>query len=317
MVSAGAPEGQFMRTLCLQMRSDVRLGAVFSQYRYESSAHPKLLIDPKNQQPETHVTRNEPMKNLKLLLALAASAALMTPAISKAAIAGSGHDFSAASTGYATYTYGGSTTTYVNPCQICHIPHKAPDASGVTGAGAPLWNHHPSLNSSYVTYDKGNSATFNALGLTATLGSSVACLSCHDGSMAVNQSYSATGPSQNGTTVGAVAYYAPTFAVETATATAGNFVSASGAGPYLGRNDLTHMHPLGVSYTAAVAVDPTLQPVPAAGTVFAQMLKGVNKTVECSSCHDIHDVIGASGTVSHDLIVDLNNAALCETCHKQ
>jgi hypothetical protein len=258
------------------------------------------------------------MKTVRLLIALAASAALMTPAVSKASgIAGSGHDFSTGTNGYATYTYGGSTTTYVNACQICHIPHKAPDASGVTGAGAPLWNHHPSLNSSYVTYDHGNSATFNALGLTATLGSSVACLSCHDGSMAVNQSYSATGPSQNGTTTGAVAYYAPTFAVETATSTTGNWVSASGAGPYLGRNDLTHMHPLGVSYSAALAVDPTLQPLPTPGTVFAQMLKGPNKTVECASCHDIHDVIGASGTVSHDLIVDLNNAQLCNTCHQQ
>lgn len=251
-----------------------------------------------------------------MLLALGTSVALM-PLVGRASILGGSHDFSSATTGYATYLYGGSTTTYVNACQICHIPHKAPDASGVTGAGAPLWNHHPSLNSSYVTYDKGNSATFNALGLTATLGSSVACLSCHDGSMAVNQSYSATAPSQNGTTTGATAYYIPTFAIETATSTTGNFVSASGSGPYLGRNDLTHMHPIGISYTAALAADPTLRPLPAAGTVFAQMLKGPNKTVECASCHDIHDVIGASGTISHDLIVDLNNSALCETCHQQ
>lgn len=236
------------------------------------------------------------------------------PSMSRAELIGSSHDFSSGTNGYATYIYGGGGGTYNNPCQICHIPHKAPDAALT---GGPLWNHAASQNSSYVTYDQGNSATFNALNLTVTLGSSVACLSCHDGSMAVNQSYGATAPTQNGVTNGATAFYVPTWAVETANATAGDYVRPSGAGPYLGYNNLTHMHPIGVSYSAALAKDPTLQPLPAAGTVFAQMLKGPNQTVECASCHDIHRVIGASGTVSHDLIVDLNNAALCETCHQQ
>jgi hypothetical protein len=253
------------------------------------------------------------MKKMTMLFALGATVALM-PSVSKAELRGSSHDFSSGTNGYATYIWSGGGGTYNNPCQICHIPHKAPDA-GLTHA--PLWNHAASQNSSYVTYNQGNSATFNALNLTVQLGSSVACLSCHDGSMAVNQSYGATTPSQNGTTVGATAFYVPTFAVETTLATAGNFVKASGAGPYLGYNNLTHMHPIGVSYQDALTADPTLQSLPAPGTVFAQMLKGPKQTVECASCHDIHQVIGASGTVSHDLIVDLNNAALCETCHRQ
>jgi hypothetical protein len=263
------------------------------------------------------------MKKITMLLTLGATVTLM-PLVGKASIIGGTHDFSSGTNGYATYLWGGATlgspgSTYVNPCQVCHIPHKAPDA-GISGA--PLWNHHPSLNSSYITYDKGNSATFNALGLTATLGSSVACLSCHDGSMAVNQSYSATYPSANGgSTSNSAAYYAPTFAIETMVpgteGANGAFVSASGAGPYLGRTDLTHMHPIGVSYQTALTKDLTLQPLPAPGTVFAQMLKGPKQTVECASCHDIHGTIGASGTISHNLIVDLNNAALCETCHQQ
>jgi len=248
--------------------------------------------------------------------AAGSSIALIVP-LSNGAIKGGPHDFSASATGYSTYTYGGSLSTYTNPCQVCHIPHKAPDAGGATGASAPLWNHHPSLNSSYVTYDRGNSVTFNALGLTATLGSSAACLSCHDGSIAVNQSYNQTAPSQNGSTVGATAYYAPTFAIETATTTAGNWADPIGSGPYLARNDLTHMHPIGVSYSAALARDPTLKPLASSGSILSQMLKGPSKTMECSTCHDIHGVIGASSTSSHNLIVDLNNGALCATCHQQ
>jgi len=279
----------------------------------------KLTAGGNKQTKQQHVQYNKPMKKLTMLLALGATVALM-PSVSKAAIAGGSHDFSSGTNGYATYTWGGSSTTYVNPCQICHIPHKAPDAAI---SGGPLWNHKQSANSSYITYDQGNSATFNALGLTATLGSSVACLSCHDGSVAVNQSYTGKYPSANGSsTSNSVAFYAPTFAIETMQpgtepASSGAFVSATGSGPYLNRNDLTHMHPIGISYTAAIKVAPTLQPVPAAGTVFAQMLKGPNKTVECASCHDIHGTIGASATVSHSLIVDVNNAALCETCHQQ
>jgi len=255
-------------------------------------------------------------KGKKLIFAAGASIALIAP-FSKGAIKGGPHDFSASATGYSTYTYGGSLSTYANACQVCHIPHKAPDAGGSTGATAPLWNHHPSLNSSYVTYDRGNSVTFNALGLTATLGSSAACLSCHDGSMAVNQSYTETAPSQNGSAVGATAYYAPTFAIETATTTAGNWADPAGSGPYLARNDLTHMHPIGVSYSAALARDPTLKPLTSSSSILSQMLKGPSKTLECATCHDIHGVIGASSTASQNLIVDLNNGALCATCHQQ
>jgi hypothetical protein len=214
------------------------------------------------------------------------------------------HDFSSSggagsysSLGIATFTWGGSTNTYENPCQVCHIPHKA---AAYSAANAPLWNHAVATNATtrYITYDQAGSATFNALNLGAlTLGSSVACLSCHDGSIAVNQSYGKSTFNGNG----GVGTNAPSWSIET----------------YGGSTDLTHMHPIGVSYPLAKNADPTLQAVPAAGTVFSQMLKGPQQTVECASCHDIHRTIGASASVSHELIVDLNNAALCETCHTQ
>jgi hypothetical protein len=312
----GQPMHSHPRSCCVICRRF----EVFPSVKVEKGKRSRLKKTTKrNAGNESH-----PMKRNLLCLALGASLALI-PSVSRAAILGGSHDFTTlnGSAGYTTFLWGGATagtpgSTYVNPCQVCHIPHKVPDA-GTTGVG--LWNHHASVNSSYVTYDQGNSQTFKALGLTAKLGSSVACLSCHDGSMAVNQAYGKNYPNANGVTgsatVTVAAYYAPTFAIETASATAGDFVSASGAGPYLGRNDLTHMHPIGVSYSAALAVDKSLQPLPAAGTVFAQMLKGPTQTVECASCHDIHGVIGISGTQSHSVIVDLNNGRLCSTCHQQ
>ena len=280
------------------------------------------------------------MKSITQYLALGATLALM-PVAAMATLIGGSHDFTSQSPGSTTFKWGGATGTdatgagtiagnssfYINPCQVCHIPHKAPDA-GTTNA--PLWNHamsaNPNNNSNrgYITYDAGNSATFAALNLgTATLGSSIACLSCHDGSVAVNQGYGKSFPNANGVT-GTVAapvagYYAPsTFAIEAATQTAGDFASNKVANQAnLGNINLTHMHPIGFSYSAALLKDPTLQPLPAAGTVFAQMLKGPNQTVECASCHDIHNVIGVSGSQSHSVIVDLNMGKLCTTCHQQ
>jgi hypothetical protein len=256
------------------------------------------------------------MKKMTMLLALGATVALM-PSVSKATIIGSEHDFSSTgggggytTMGIATFTWGGSTTTYQNPCQVCHIPHKA---AAYSAANAPLWNHAVATNATtkYTTYDQAGSATFNALGLgTLTLGSSVACLSCHDGSIAINQSYGKSTFNGNG----GVGTNISSFAIEAFNPATGKY---DGGGA-----DLTRMHPVGVSYSAARLADPDLVATPALGTpaaqsTFGRMLKGTAQTVECASCHDIHRTIGASATVSHNLIVDLNNAQLCLTCHNK
>ena len=252
------------------------------------------------------------MKRLTLLLgglALGATVAL-TPSLARAGLIGSEHDFSPSGgagnlsqLGIARFTWGGETNTYNNPCQVCHIPHKAAPNSA---ANAPLWNHALATNATtkYITYDQAGSATFNALGLgTLTLGSSVACLSCHDGSIAVNQSYGKSTFNGNNSTATNV----PSWAIETAGGATGT------------HNDLTIMHPIGVKYPLAQAADPGLNATPAigSGTTLARMLKGPNQTMECASCHDIHRTIGASGTISHNLIVDLEGGQLCLTCHNK
>src|SRR5438477_9332249 len=180
------------------------------------------------------------MKTKQLLTGLALGAVLaLTATTARATLIGSVHDFSSSggagnysSLGIATFKWGGETNTYQNPCQVCHIPHKA---AAYSAANAPLWNHAVATNATtrYTTYDQAGSATFNALNLGALqLGSSVACLSCHDGSIAINQSYGKSTFNGNG----GVGTNAPSFSIETAGGATGT------------HNDLTIMHPIGVKY---------------------------------------------------------------------
>ena len=102
---------------------------------------------------------------------------------SHATIVGSAHDFYANSNYWAGGASGlvGKTPSV---CSECHQIHHSPDPTK-----GPLWVHAPSANAnSYITYDQAGSETFNALGLTVSLGSSSkACLSCHDGTVGINQ----------------------------------------------------------------------------------------------------------------------------------
>ena len=81
-------------------------------------------------------------------------------------IVGSEHDFS-----------GESWNTSGEICAVCHAPHNA----DVTVTNAPLWNHQTTI-ASFNTY---TSATMHS-----TTGqpdaSSKLCLSCHDGTVAVD-----------------------------------------------------------------------------------------------------------------------------------
>ena len=72
-------------------------------------------------------------------------------------------------------------------CVFCHTPHGAD-----TSANPPLWNRKLADPATYTTYASLNSATLDAE--VANVGSvSIACLSCHDGTQAMNVMINAPG----------------------------------------------------------------------------------------------------------------------------
>ena len=221
------------------------------------------------------------MKKQTMLLALGATMVLMT-SVSKATIVGSKHDFNANTNlwiGTGVTMASGLNTPYKtnSVCSECHQIHHTPDPTK-----GPLWIHASSAyaTSGYKTYEQAGSDTYNAYGLpTPSLGAStLACLSCHDGTVGINET---TGLALDGTTI----------VTATNALKGGIQVKLTGKLITVNGNDLTHTHPIGINYENAQSLYPTELKATATGVWPKTRLKGSGKSqLECATCHDIHSV---------------------------
>lgn len=207
------------------------------------------------------------MRKLNLLLTLAVITVISQSGLAQ--ITGSAHDFSAKSW---------NATKEI--CIVCHTPHNA----NTTVTNAPLWNHSLSAVASYTAY---SSATMNSVA-GAPDGSSKLCLSCHDGTVALENF--------GGTTSG------------TNLMTGVNVLGS----------DLSNDHPISITYDAALATsdgglnNPTTALSGLGGTIKDNLLIG--DKMQCSSCHDVHNSVPGTG---HLLRKSNAASALCLTCHKK
>jgi hypothetical protein len=225
--------------------------------------------------------------------------ALLLPSMARAGVVGSPHDFSQA-----------SWNSRQGVCSPCHTAHNTDPNQLV-----PLWAHA----SSTATFTKYQSPTLQA-GIGQPSGASLACLSCHDGTVAVNQGIGG----QIGTSL---VYIDP----------------GAQIGP-----DLHTTHPISFVYDSALAAadgylqDPSTYkigdpipnqpgvspPVPATwsgtsltGKTIDQSLL-INHRMECSSCHDVHKQEGSaptSGILVKISGTDASNrgSLICRTCHNK
>lgn len=189
---------------------------------------------------------------MKTISKVASGLALI--AISGAAVAANGiantrHNLGSAGT--ANHT---DATTEI--CVFCHTPHGG-DQGGTTNVKAPLWNRQVSSSSVYTRYSALGTSTFDAA--EAPIGSvSLACLSCHDGTQAMDTVINF--PGSNSTHFGSGSFTGVNGWVETNKMST---LKASDNGTvgdmiYLG-TDLRNDHPVSMQYggggisTAAVA----------------------------------------------------------------
>ena len=159
-------------------------------------------------------------------------------------------------------------------CNVCHTPHAV---AARASTDAPLWDRSATV------------ATFTPYAGTGTLNATVGqpasvsrlCLSCHDGTVALDSFGGAAGT----TVIGGVGLIG---------------------------TDLTQDHPISFVYETVVVSDGALD---TSGNAYAAgVLLGTaaaTATVECASCHDVHNTLN----LSPFLRIDNAGSGLCLTCH--
>lgn len=200
-------------------------------------------------------------------------------------------------------------------CIFCHTPHSG-------SLDGPLWNRE-SPTTTYTHYNSASlSDTVKTLGVKRSVSKeSLLCLSCHDGSIAVN---SLLNQSHLGKPTMWDAYgdeYNPTIIL----------LSAS-ANPRIGASladdqavaDLSDDHPISFPYGGVVSDKKgQFREVDDAETLGARFF-GSDNRVECSSCHDPHVMYdtgyGGENTLAKEeyrpfLVTSNAGSKLCLACH--
>ncbi|OGP83289.1 MAG: hypothetical protein A2Y95_03955 [Deltaproteobacteria bacterium RBG_13_65_10] len=207
-------------------------------------------------------------------------------------------------------------------CVFCHTPHFSnADANAID---APLWNR----NTSGATYTPYSSGTMDTTPGNPD-GGSIACLSCHDGTVALDSLVNAPGrDGVNGYALGGTENAAftndPTFSLNWDFTDNGNPMSKPATLLELGSariiigTDLSNDHPISMAYPTA-ALDPGFnQPpgTPGGPRVFENGIRTfAGDKVQCGSCHEPH--VSSSGKPWFAMYLRLSNqqSAMCLTCH--
>ncbi|MBI2840557.1 MAG: hypothetical protein HYX75_19760 [Acidobacteria bacterium] len=243
-----------------------------------------------------------------LWLAVWTVAAVAAMPIFSGTIVGSKHDLTHVIPAF--FIHSSTMNNYGEVCVYCHAPHGA-----TTAIDAPLWNHR-TPSQPYTLY---SSSTLDSIPGQPG-GYSLACLSCHDGTIGVDEIINAPGSGDNlggpwyGNSAVAVHWKMNPDPFSGATCamchdgSTGHYALMG----YLG-TDLRNDHPIGMTYPTP-AQDPDFSapdnPQSGWGGASSHDVKLYGGKIECPSCHNVHD----PDTIPF-LRKSNQNSALCTTCH--
>lgn len=225
-------------------------------------------------------------RNMTFMLYLTAVFSMLFMLVSNSAVAGtitgSDHDFSGRS-------YTGGPNGQI--CVVCHTPH----GSDTAVTEAPLWNH-TLTTATYEVYSNPGGSLDASVGQPD--GVSKLCLSCHDGTIAVDNYGS--------------------FPSDTEFMLAPKAVAADA-------DSLKNDHPISFTYDTTLSTTDGALHDPATKTItigsgtqtkndtLAKLMLS-NGKVQCNSCHDVHNSFTATTRL---LKVTDAGSALCLACHNK
>ncbi len=232
-----------------------------------------------------------------------------------ATIAGGPHDLSNGSA-----VRNSNATINGQTCVFCHVPHGG-------STNQPLWNRSNPTGASYQVYTSSTSKTV-ATGSAVAAGISGACMSCHDGTIAMDVLTNVNGIAfGTAPTGGSVSFTAgPNRKATYTNGTGGTANVMSGGLPFIGA-DLRNDHPVAVVYQTALSADPThytaitqsgarIYVNGAGGQLPLFGTSTATATVECASCHDAHNN-SLNGTNGGFLRQANTGSQMCKACHNK
>ena len=262
--------------------------------------------------------------------------AMAQPAL--AGISNTKHNLSSSQVSAGNNRVGTGTNGTADICVFCHTPHGSN-----TDVKAPLWNKWGGgkNTTSYTSYNTTNSATFDATQYGPG-NISLACLTCHDGTQAMDNIMNAPGSGQFSTNGGGTTGLTYVWSGTRVTA-AGLLTGLANLG-----SDLSNDHPVGMNYCGATNGNSIATPAStcadkdfATGVGGAVGVRayielgtagsGFQKTdlplygsgdnastsrVECATCHDPHiEDTQPTSTLPTFLRATNAGSVLCLACH--
>jgi len=244
------------------------------------------------------------MRNFFKALALVA---VLSPAAAFGAVSTTQHNLSVSGPNTAV-----RATTEAGICVFCHTPHGANQQRAI-------WNHVVSGNASFNWGGTTQTTTGTPLptALASFSSTTLKCLSCHDGSVALGSVTNAGGG------------VAGVIALGGTHQTGGLLNGTAGANRVGFGGNLSGNHPVGIPYAgqtgssatvagnyAAVVVGGTCTSASGTCTAVSNAINLTNvagvRQVDCTSCHDVHGT-----ALPHMLTVTDAASAVCLACHLQ
>jgi predicted CXXCH cytochrome family protein len=226
-------------------------------------------------------------------------------------ILGSKHDFTGLNRRAGVVAMAGvAFSDYGYSCVYCHIPPEEAGAIPSDFGGIMGWNRYKPATENYQLYSATGSHTLDTNPGTPNP-ISLLCLSCHDGTMAVDMivfppvTFDSSADNAMHMRINA------SDNIESCGKCHNGAVAHDITVKVIG-TDLRNDHPISMQYAGLGFKDPDFRPAPnpdaANNRIFNNGVKLYDGNVECMSCHNVHDP-------SRELLLRANAEVLCLTCH--
>lgn len=218
-------------------------------------------------------------------------------------LTGSKHDFTGLNKRAGVRAMGGvAYTDYGNPCIYCHLPPEEAVTPTEAYGGVEGWNRMAPAVEHYKTFQ---SDTLDAQSKTPN-SLSLLCLSCHDGTMAIDMVLFK--PKEFKNKQDAAMHMKLNGANElTSCGKCHNGFVAHDIAPKVVGQDLMNDHPVSLQYGGLNWKDRDFK-MPHQPQGFTNGVSLYSGSVECASCHDVHNS-------TQEVLLSARKDILCETCH--